>query len=73
MIQPFVPIYFYSIQNPRKHGDDGKVDSPLPDALSVAGSIFFSVFSCKKMQIIMENDQDAKYFGKLGVWLLGWT
>ena len=72
MIQPFVPIYFYSIQNQRKHGDDGKVDSPLPDALSVAGPIF-SVFSCKRTQIIMENDQDAKYFGKLGVWLLGWT
>ena len=67
MIQPFVPIYFYSIQNQRKHGDDGKVDS-----VSVAGS-FFSVFSCKRMQIIMENDQDAKYFGKLGVWLVGWT
>ena len=54
MIQPFVPIYFYSIQNPRKHGDDGKVDSPLPDALSVAGSIFFPYFHVK----------DADYNGK---------
>ena len=47
MIQPFVPIYFYSIQNQRKHGDDGKVESPLSDALSVQSFPYFHVKGCR--------------------------